>query len=301
MWPPRPVLILTRHRLPSESGHRVHNTHRAQRARRFQLPSGQSGWFSQQTGTCSCFSAAGAPSDVIIHHRQTRTRYYATVSHIFGVTFCRKPRAERYPRSPCGPPLLEEWREQCDAGVRIENVAGDNRGAELTEVLRLSANKLFSTAGVRTDFAEGLAHSLNCINNREKLWEYLRDFAPFQSGGTFLSGLCRIVPHPCLHVVPYRWSSALCTCQSCHPETRLRPGPGSRTACWVIVAMMIWHNDCWTKFITVWTSWCWQLGYKILLCVISFLIFIFSLSSLAVWSVCGRFNQRDYTEVRGSD
>lgn len=99
------------------------------------------------------------------------------------------------------------------------------------------------------------------------------------------------MPQPCLHVLPYRRSSAMCTCQNCHLETRLWPGPGSRTACWVIVA-----GWWWSGVMTVGPSSSqsgpvgvdsWDIKYYRASFI--FYFFLFSSSSLAFWSVCGRF------------
>lgn len=257
--------------------------------------SGQSEWFSQQTCTCSCFIAAGAPSDIIIQQLRlepdsTRRWVKSSVSHF--VENRRRALAPlAVPPSAAGGIEREQW----DARVRTESVAGDNRGAELTEVLCLSANKLFNTAGVRTDFAEGLAHSLNCINNRrsrESIWENLLHFSLGELSSQGGAGLCH--SHACM-------SCRIEEVQCVHVRTailkldymawaRQQDGMLGYSG-WV---MMIWRNDCWTKFITVWTSWCWQLGYKILSCVIYFLFFFIFIIIFGLLISLWPFYSNDY-------
>lgn len=52
------------------------------------------------------------------------------------------------------------------------SMAEDNRKAGKTEVLCLSANKLFNSAGMRADIAKGLVHSLTASTTKEVKREF---------------------------------------------------------------------------------------------------------------------------------
>lgn len=79
---------------------------------------------------------------------------------------------------------------------------------EKTEVLCLSANKLLNSAGMRTDIANGLVHSLTASTTKEvkvELGRICSVLGNLVSGPIFLLVvvLCRIEPHLCQHVMLY--------------------------------------------------------------------------------------------------
>lgn len=56
-------------------------------------------------------------------------------------------------------------------------MAEDNRKAGATEVLCFTVNKLFNTAGMRTEIAKGLFHSLTASTTKEVKRELGRNFS----------------------------------------------------------------------------------------------------------------------------
>lgn len=83
-----------------------------------------------------------------------------------------------------------------------QSMAEDNRKAGKTEVLCLSANKLFNSAGMRADITKGLVHSLTASTTTEvkresgRICSVLGYFIPAPIL-LLVAVLCRIVPYLC--------------------------------------------------------------------------------------------------------